>query len=402
MSSWKRHYPIFDKYPDLVYLDSSATALKPRKMIDALVEYYSFYSANVFRGECEIAQRATHELESARFQVAKLLGVIPQEIVFVSGATQGLNLVSFWLSPFVEKEDRIVTTVFEHHSNYLPWQRIARERRADFEVWPVDQKDFSPLLPENLENIKIFAFSLVSNVLGQRFDASALVQKIKSKSDAFVVIDASQAVGHFKLNPLDLGADFLVFSGHKLGGPTGVGVVWARKEFLEEFYPAFLGGGQVKEVNKEKVEFLPLPFRHEAGTPHIAGIIGLGACCKFLREDLGLENIEKKEKELIEYFFQKADSFEGLEIVGPRLPENKTALFSFNLKSKEGLSIHPHDVASELSRFNICVRAGHHCAIPLHKDLGLSSTVRASCFAYTDKEDIDKLFWGLQRIRELF
>ena len=401
--SYKSYFPIFEKNPGLIYLDSAATALKPQPVIEALLEYHTSYSANVMRGECEIAEKATLEFEKAREKVARFLNVSPQEIIFTKGSTESLNLASYLLRPLITSEDLIAVTIFEHHSNFLPWKKLAEEKGASFEVWGMTE-NFEPFLPSPIpSSLKVFAFSLVSNVLGQKLPGEKIITTIKEQNpNTLVIVDASQAAGHFKVEPLVLGADVLAFSGHKIGAPPGIGVLWVRKELLEALEPPFMGGGQVKYVSKEKVELLSLPYKFEPGTPNIAGAIALGVACEFLEKEIGWKEIAEKEKELTEFFLKELGKIKGLDLVGPKEASQKIPLFSFNLYTKDGVLIHPHDILSELSSRGICARAGHHCAIPLHEALGLSATLRVSCFIYNDLEDLEALFKALSQIVKLF
>lgn len=387
----KSDFPLFKHHPDLVYLDSAATTLKPQTVIDAVTGYYERYSANVGRGLYEIAEEATGRLEETRGKVASFIGAKQDEIVFVRGATEGINLLASTLSTFLEESDHIVVTEMEHHSNYLPWKRIADEHDAEFRTIPIGAD--GNIDPASLTTVidadtAIVSFSAVSNVLGTKIPVASIVKTIKSISpDAAVVVDASQVVGHSKINVTELGADFVVFSGHKMFGPTGVGVVWGRKHLLDKLPPYQLGGGMVADACANTPEYKPAPFRFEAGTPDIAGVIGLGAAIDFITE-IGIGNIEEHEATLTRGACEKLTETFGSDITifGTPDPQLHAGLISFTLKG-----IHPHDLAQILGEKNICIRAGEHCASPIHLKLGLSATARVSFSIYNDEHDVDAL-----------
>jgi cysteine desulfurase/selenocysteine lyase len=431
----KEQFPLFKHHPDLVYLDSAATTLKPQTVIDAVTGYYERYSANVGRGLYGIAEEATGKLEEARAKVAVFIGGNQDEIIFVRNATEGLNLLASTLSTFLfpvipahEPESgsrvrpgmtkrNIIVTEMEHHSNYLPWKRIADEHGAEFRTIPIgvdgniDPTSFTTVIDADTA---IVSFSAVSNVLGTKVSVADIVKRIKSIApDAAVIVDASQVVGHSKIDIAEWGADFVVFSGHKMFGPTGVGIVWGRKALLDKLSPYQLGGGMVADACADIPEYKPAPYRFEAGTPDIASIIGLGAAIDFI-ESIGKEesvipgltrnldsrfhgndNFEKSfqiisehETELTRYAMEKLTETFGSDITifGTPDPQLHAGLISFTLKG-----IHPHDLAQILGEKSICIRAGEHCASPIHRKLGLSATARISFSVYNDEQDIDLL-----------
>jgi cysteine desulfurase/selenocysteine lyase len=392
----KEEFPIFRHHPDLVYLDSAATTLKPGAVIDAMTGYYERYSANVGRGLYPLAEEATEKFEESREKVAAFIGGNPDEIIFVRGATEGLNLLASTLGTFLEPGDNIVVTEMEHHSNFLPWKRAAQEYGAVFRLIPVDAEgtiDQASLETLIDENTAIVSFSAVSNVLGTKIPVSDIVRRIKSISpDIAVVIDASQVVGHSKIDLSEWGADFVVFSGHKMFGPTGVGVVWGKKNLLDKLPPYQLGGGMVLDACADTPEYKPTPHRFEAGTQDIASIIGLGAAVDFIGE-IGVRNIEKHESGLTRYALSKLTETFGSDITifGAKNQEQRAGLISFTLEG-----IHPHDLAQILGEKGICIRAGEHCASPIHRKLGLSATARISFSIYNDTQDIDKLIEAMK------
>lgn len=400
-SDIKRHFPIFRHHPELVYLDSAATTLKPQSVIDAVTEYYERYPANVGRGLYPITEEASERFEEARAKVAAFIGAGPDEIVFVRNATEGVNLLASSLGTFLELGDTVVVTEMEHHSNFLPWKRIADEKGAGFRTIPIGADgEIDPASLETVidENTAIVSFSAISNVLGTKVPVADIIRKIKSVSpDIAVVVDASQTVGHSRVDVAAWGADFVVFSGHKMFGPTGVGVLWGRRELLESLPPYQLGGGMVADACAVEPLWKNTPHRFEAGTPDIAAVIGLGAAVDFIQE-IGIGNIEEHEAKLIRYSMEKLTETFGDEITifGAKDPERHAGLISFTLEG-----IHPHDLAQILGERGICIRAGEHCASPIHRKLGLSSTARASFSIYNNEKDIDTLIEKMRAAQAL-
>lgn len=400
-SDIKDRFPIFRHHPDLTYLDSAATTLKPQAVIDAVAGYYERYSANVGRGLYPIAEEATGKVEETRAKVASFIGGNQDEIVFVRNATEGLNLLASTLSTFLERGDTIVVTEMEHHSNFLPWKWIADRSGAEFRTIPIG--DDGNIDPASLTTIidtdtAIVSFSAVSNVLGTKAPVADIIRKIKSIApDATVVVDASQVVGHSKIDVTEWGADFVVFSGHKMFGPTGVGIVWGRKHLLDTLPPYELGGGMVGDACADEPVWKDAPYRFEAGTPDIAAIIGLGAAVDFIA-GIGIGNIEKHEKELAQYAMKRLTETFGDNIIifGSEDPSEHPGPISFTLSG-----IHPHDLAQILGERGVCIRAGEHCASPIHRKLGLSATARISFSVYNDRQDIDALIEGMNGAKKL-
>ncbi len=401
----KNDFPIFKNHPNLVYLDSASTSLKPQSVIDALVRYYSHTGANIKRGIYKLSEEATEEYEGARALVAGFIQAKPQEIIFTRSTTEGLNLVAYSLGrTILGPGDELVTTIMEHHSNFVPWQVLASEVGAVFKVIDIDEDGRLDLKQQtanskhfDLENVitkrtKILALSYVSNVLGTINpikEIAAAAKKINPK--IVIVVDAAQAVGHIPVDVKDLGVDFFAFSGHKMLGPSGIGVLWGKRTLLEEMHPFQFGGEMIGEVTLEKTTFAPIPDKFEAGTPAIADVIALGATVEYLRT-VGPQRAHQEE--LMAYCINKLrDEFrQTITTYGPSHVRDRASVVAFNLQD-----LHPHDVAQILDESDIAIRAGHHCAMPLHKRLGVPATARVSFHLYNDTEDVDKLILALHK-----
>ena len=381
----KNQFPIYKSNPKLVYLDSTATTLKPQAVIDKIVEYYSKYSANVKRGIYEIGEKATLEYENARSTVASFINAKQNEIIFTKGTTESLNLLAYSLGrQIIGKDDEVLTTIMEHHSNFVPWQQLCMENNAIFKILDIDdegylQSDLKTLSKYVNKKTKIVTLTYVSNVLGTINPVKRIIKDLKKiNKDIIVILDCAQAVPHIKIDVLDLGCDFIAFSGHKMLGPTGIGVLWGKFEYLEKMYPFQFGGEMISEVMIDKTTYADIPEKFEAGTPPIAQAIGLGEAIKFI-EKIGINKIEEHEKVLTEYSVKYLTESLGkdIEIYGPKNLKNRGGIISFNLKG-----VHPHDLASLLNENNIAVRAGNHCAMPLHTRLGINASCRASLYIY--------------------
>ncbi len=400
--SIRHEFPLFQKHPELVYLDSAATALKPKAVIDAVSGYYETLSTNVGRGLYPLAEATTEQVEAARARVARFIGAQGSEIIFTRGTTESINLLASSLAPSLRKGDNIVVTEMEHHSNFLPWQRLAAERGLEFRILPIGKE--GGIERESLEKIidhrtALLSVSAVSNVLGTRNDIEMITDTVKKiRSAIIVVVDAAQMVGHEAISVSQLGADYIAFSGHKMFGPTGVGILWGRQSLLESLPPYQLGGGMVIDACAELPQYKPVPYRFEAGTPDIASILGLGAAIDFI-EGLGIDAIRAHEIDITRIALEKLHAAFGEEITvyGPTDADNRGGLISFTLAG-----VHPHDIAQTLGEENICVRAGEHCAAPLHRALKIPATARASFSVYTTGEDIDRLILGLERAKKTF
>ncbi len=441
----KKEFPIFGHHPDLVYLDSAATALKPQCVIDAMNKYYTEYSANVHRGIYALSNRATAAYEQAREDVASFIGAHPSEIIFTRNATEAINLVAHaWAScspslgrrglgggmkkkqipwsdlqtapqpsPTLGEGARrlsvIGLSIAEHHSNIVPWQSsgvgyqvsgIGLKPETNLVYLGIDANG-ELIIPENFFNeINFLALTHVSNVLGTINPIKEIIKQTH-KHNVPVLIDASQSAPHMKIDVGDLDCDFLAFSGHKLGGPTGIGVLYAKSSRMQEMDPFLTGGDMIKEVHRDYSVWNDAPYKFEAGTPHIAGAIGLGAAVNWLK-GLGWGEVRKHEERLLELFVSGVRyqvSGIGLKpetrILGPRDISKRSGLVSFNLPG-----IHPHDVAQLLDEQNICIRAGHQCAMPLHKYLGLVASCRVSVWIYNTEEDVVRLLDGVKGVVE--
>lgn len=400
----KSDFPIFKRIINdnpIVYLDSTASSLKPQAVIDAITTYYTEYSVNIFRGVYALSEEATFAYESAREQTAAFIGAKKEEVVFVRNASEAINLVaSTWGEEHIKEGTNVVTTVMEHHANLVPWQVQMKKHGARLRFIDIDEKGY--LQTENLDKLidkktVMLAITQTSNVLGTINPVKDLIKKAKSiNPDIVVLVDAAQSVPHMRVDVKDLGCDFLVFSGHKMLGPTGIGILWGKLNLLEEMPPYQYGGDMIKEVSLESSTYKNSPHKFEAGTPHIAGAIGLGAAVMYL-EKLGMNNVREHEVAITKYALDNLRNISSLKIYGPEKPEDRGGVVSFSVEG-----IHPHDLAQILNEDNICVRSGHHCAMPLHKKLGIIATTRASFYVYNDKSDVDKLIEGINKAREIF
>ena len=384
----------------LVYLDSAATSLKPQVVIDAVDGYNGVYSANIHRGIYEIAERATGAYEGARASVARLINA-PEasEIVFVRNATEAINLVAnSWGRRNIGRGDSIVLTEMEHHANLVPWQLLVQEKDGDLEFVPITDDGILRLeVYEALLHLgpKLVAFTHVSNMLGTINPVRELTE-MAHQAGALVLIDGAQAVPHMPVDVQAIGADFYVFSGHKMLAPTGSGALWARRELLEAMPPYMAGGDMIREVHLRRSEWNEIPWKFEAGTPDISAQIGFGAAAEYLMA-LGMDSLRVHEQELAAYAMATLRrEIPSIEMYGPAA-ELRGGVVSFNLPG-----IHPHDVAQILDRSGICVRAGHHCTMPLHERFDLAATARASFNVYTIPEEIDALAAGLREVVRIF
>ena len=401
MKNYKNLFPIFKNNPDLHYLDSTATSLKPQVVLDKMMDYYINYSANIHRGLYPISERATEEYEKVREKTAKFIGAKKSgEIIFTSGATDSINLVANgWGENNLKEGDEIVVSIAEHHSNFVPWQELAKKRKLVFQI---SDLSFSEKITKNT---KLLAINHVSNVLGTINDIKSIIKKARTiNPDICVVVDGAQAVAHISVNVTDLDCDFYCFSGHKMYGPTGVGVLYGKVDRLVQMNPVRFGGGMIKTVDLHNSTWADTPEKFEAGTPPIGEVIGLGVAIDFINE-IGMENIMVHEKELIEYLFGKLKDIKWINILGlqnlVKLSERIGVVSMYSNDKRVGTS---HDMADILGRkFNVAVRAGHHCAMPLHTKFGIKTgTVRASLGIYNDKNDIDELIKGLKHFYKIF
>ncbi len=382
----------------LVYLDNAATSQKPQAVIDALVAYYSLENSNVHRGVHLLSEKATQAYEEARVRVQRFLNAAEaREIVFVRGATEGINLVAAsYGRTWIGAGDEVIISTIEHHSNIVPWQLLCEERGALLRVIPVD--DAGELLLDEYARLlgartKLVAVSHISNALGTINPVKRMIE-MAHRQGVPVLIDGAQAAPHLRVDVRELDCDFYVFSGHKTLGPTGIGVLYGRAEWLERMPPYQGGGDMIASVTFEKTTYNALPYKFEAGTPHIAGVIGLGVALDYL-SGLGLDRVEAYERELLTYGTATLQAAPGVRIIGTA--QDKASVLSFVVEG-----VHAHDVGTILDHAGIAVRAGHHCAMPVMRRFGVPATVRASLAFYNTREELDALGAGLREVREIF
>ncbi|MGQ9927052.1 MAG: cysteine desulfurase [Chloroflexaceae bacterium] len=399
----RREFPILQQEVNgkpIAFLDSAASSQKPRQVIDCLEDYYRRYNANVHRGVYKFSEEATFAYERARGKVARFIGAAsPRELIFTRNATEAVNLVArAWGDANLRPGDRILLTLMEHHSNIVPWQMLAARVGACLDYLSFDGE--GRLALEELDTqltgrTRLVAVTHQSNVLGTINPVAYLAERAHAVG-AKLLVDAAQSVPHMPVNVQELGCDFLVFSGHKMCGPTGIGGLWARREILEAM-PPFLGGGSmIKVVELDHSTYADVPTRFEAGTPAIAEAIALGEAVDFLNR-VGMEAIRRHELALLGYTLERLAGVTGLTLYGPHSTEQRGGVFSFTLAG-----VHPHDVAAVLDSEGIAVRAGHHCTQPLHRRLDVPATTRASLYIYNTAEEIDRLVAALEKAKRLF
>ena len=395
----RNDFPAYRKKDgNFIYLDSASTSQKPEFVIDAISSYYSSYAANIHRALYEIGEKATDKYEKVREKVKQFINVPDSHVViFTGGTTESINLIAYsWGSNNLSNGDQILITEMEHHSNIVPWQLLCSRSNASLNYIPII-KDGTLELEKLKENIlpktKLISLTHQSNVFGTINPLKNIIDEAK-KIGAITVIDGAQAVPHMKVDIKKLGCDFYAFSGHKMLGPTGVGVLIARKNILEEIDP-FMGGGEmINSVNMDESTWNEVPWKFEAGTPNIAQVIGLGAAIDYIQK-IGIENIHQHEQELLHYGLDLLDQNKDVTLYGKA--DNRGAVIPFNLEN-----IHPHDLAKFLDTDGICIRAGHHCAQPIMNKLGVSATARASFYLYNTKEDIEKLVESINKTVRIF
>lgn len=399
----KKDFPIFKNYPDLVYLDNAATSQKPLMVIDAVSNYYQKYNSNIHRGIYKLSESSTEKYEYAREKVSKFIGCTNfKEIIFTRNTNEAINLISYgWGKKFLKEGDIVVLSEMEHHANLVPWIRLKNEMGIILYFIPLTSDfrlDFTKITDdiENISKIKLVSITHVSNVLGTINPVTEITSFLKENNiNAKVYIDAAQSVPHLSINIKDLGCDFLTFSSHKMMGPSGVGVLWAKANLLESMDPLLVGSHMILNVSKNDVTFTGIPDKFEAGTANLEGVVGLGAAIDYL-ENLGMENVLEHDRDLVKYGLDKLSEVEGIKIFGPKEEKDRLAIFSFGFEG-----IHPHDIAQILDEENIAIRSGHHCAQILMESLKVIATARASCYIYNSKEDIDKLTKGLGKVKQV-
>ena len=399
MDNYKNDFPILTN-SNIAYLDSGATTQKPREVLNAITQYYETSNANPHRGAYKLSIKATEVYDKAREKVAKFINSeSSKQIVFTRNATESLNLIaySYGLNN-LKKEDKIVISIMEHHSNLVPWQYVSKKAGAKLEYMYTNENGelTEKEIAEKITNgVKIVGITHVSNVLGTINPVKEIIKKAHEVG-AIVVLDASQSVPHMKVDVRDLDADFLVFSGHKMLSPLGIGVLYGKKELLENMDPFLYGGDMIEYVYEQETSFAEIPTKFEAGTQNVEGAVGLAAAIDYL-EKIGMDNVEKIEKELMKYALLELSKLNFVTVYGPKEIEKHASVISFNVNG-----IHPHDVASILDSKNVCVRSGNHCAQPLLRYMGIDSTCRASIYIYNTKEDIDRLIEALYKTKDMF
>ena len=399
----REDFPILERQvygKPLVYLDNAATSQKPRQVIDALVDYYENYNANIHRAVHCLGEEATAAYEEARAKVAKFINApSPESIIFTRNTTEAINLVAYtWGRANVREGDEILLTQMEHHSNLIPWRRLAAEKGAS--VRYIELTDSQTLALDGLENLfdartRIAAMPHVSNSLGTINPVEKIAAEARRNGTLFLV-DGAQGAPHLPVDVQAIGCDFYAFSAHKMLGPTGVGVLYGRPELLEEMEP-FLGGGEmIRKVTYEGATWNDLPWKFEAGTPNIADVIAFGAAIDYLNH-LGMENVREHEVEITDYALTRLSQLEGIVMYGPPDPRERGGVVSFNFGD-----LHPHDIGTVLDHHGVAIRAGHHCTQPLMRTLGVSGTARASFYVYNTPEEVDVLVEGLEATRDFF
>ncbi|MFQ3621595.1 MAG: cysteine desulfurase [Spirochaetales bacterium] len=391
-------FPLLQEQTGLVYLDNASTTQKPERVIEALSQYYLHYNANVHRAVYKLAETSTQAYEQGREKVARFIGAASsREIIFTKGTTESLNLAAYTLCRrFLNEGDEVIVTQMDHHSNFVPWWLQAQDRHFTVKVWPITPEGELDLADLNrlwTDRVKIVSIPQISNVLGTINPVTDIAEVVHERG-ALLVLDAAQSVGHGPFNVKQLGCDLAAFSGHKMYGPQGIGVLWGKEEILKQLPPYQGGGEMISSVTEDLVTFNELPYKFEAGTPHVAGVVGLAAATDFLLE-VGRDHIFQEEKEIARYGVLVLTSIPGLTLYG--FAKERAPVFSFNIEG-----IHSHDLAQFLDSKGLAVRSGHHCAQPLLRALGAGSAVRASLGIYNTKADIDLLADALEEAKRYF
>ena len=399
----RNDFPIFKKKingNELVYLDNASTTQKPYSVIDSITDFYTNYNSNIHRAVYQLAEEATELYEKSREKIANFINVRPEEIVFTRNTTESINLIAHsWARSNLKKDDDIVITELEHHSNIVPWQILCQEIGTQLEYVGIDENGFLDL--EHMiqlissKKVKLVSLSHMSNVLGTIVPIERII-KVAHEHGIPVIVDGAQSVPHMPINVKNIDCDFLVFSAHKMLGPTGVGVLYAKKEFLEKMRPFMGGGDMIKEVFKFHTNYNEVPYKFEAGTPNIADVVGFGAAIDYL-EKIGMENIRRHEITLTEYALESILSLKYVTVYGPRDTKYRGGVISFNIAD-----IHPHDLATIMNDHGIAIRSGHHCAQVLMQRLDVPATSRASFYIYNTKEEIDKFVNAIKEAGRIF
>lgn len=400
LASLKKEFPFFAHHPELIYLDSAATTHKPQAVIDAISTFYAQYNAPIHRGVYHLAEQATAQYEAVREHIARTLGATAHEIIFTSGATESINMVAHaWAAQVLTEGDEIVLSELEHHANLVPWIQLATEKKLIIRSIPIRSNwslDTTQLTQIITPKTKLVAFTINSNIIGA-IDAETikLITHRAREVGAHILVDAAQAAPHQKISVQELSCDFLVFSGHKMLGPTGVGILYAKESTHQRFSPYKSGGGMVTHVDYGAAQWRDMPYRLEAGTPPIAQVIGLGAAETYLRERVDFNELQKHEASLCAQLIDGLQKLPGVTILGD--PEKLSTTGHIICFGIEGY--HPHDIATYLDlHHNICVRAGNHCTQPVHVKMGILASVRASFYLYNTPQDVEKLLFGIKKL----
>ena len=399
MDKVKKDFPILNSNK-IVYLDSGATTQKPQMVLDAVNEYYKSKNANPHRGAYSLSVEATRVYEEGREKISKFINSpTSSQVIFTKNASEALNLIAYSYGlDNLNKNDEVVLSIMEHHSNLVPWQYVTKKTNSKLKYMYIndnfelsDEEIYSKIT----ENTKIVGITHVSNVTGTINDVEKII-KYAHKKGAIVILDASQSIPHMKIDVQRLDADFVVFSGHKMLAPLGLGVLYGKKELLEKMSPFLMGGDMIEYVYEQDTTFAPLPSKFEAGTQNVGGVVGLCAAIDYI-ESIEYENIQKHEKEVVDYAIKRLKQLEYIKLYITPNRKNHSVVISFNI-----VGVHPHDVASILDANGVCVRSGNHCAQPLMRYLGIDSTCRASFYLYNTKEDVDKLILAIEKAYKMF
>lgn len=398
-SDIRKDFPILENL-DIAYLDSGATTQKPIQVIEKVEEYYKNLNANPHRGAYDLSILATKVYDESKEKVAKFINAKSQdEIIYTRNSTESLNLIAYsYGMNNIKKGDKIVISIMEHHSNLVTWQNVCKKTGATLEyMYTNDNYELSDEEINNkiVQGVKIVAVTQVSNVLGTINDVKKIAKRAHAIG-AIMVVDAAQSAPHMKIDVQDIDTDFLVFSGHKMFSPMGIGILYGKKEILDEMQPFNLGGDMIEYVYEQKTTYAETPMKFEAGTQNVNGAVGLATAIDYLN-NIGMENVEKMESELLKYAYIEMSKLDFIEIYGPKNVEKRAAVIAFNVKN-----VHPHDVSTILNNHKVCIRSGHHCAQPLHRKLNIESTCRASFYIYNTKKDIDRLIEALKDVKKIF
>ena len=398
-SDIRKDFPILENL-DIAYLDSGATTQKPIQVIEKVEEYYKNLNANPHRGAYDLSILATKVYDESKEKVAQFINAKSQdEIIYTRNSTESLNLIAYsYGMNNIKKGDKIVISIMEHHSNLVTWQNVCKKTGATLEyMYTNDNYELSDEEINNkiVQGVKIVAVTQVSNVLGTINDVKKIAKRAHAIG-AIMVVDAAQSAPHMKIDVQDIDTDFLVFSGHKMFSPMGIGILYGKKEILDEMQPFNLGGDMIEYVYEQKTTYAETPMKFEAGTQNVNGAVGLATAIDYLN-NIGMENVEKMESELLKYAYTEMSKLDFIEIYGPKNVEKRAAVIAFNVKN-----VHPHDVSTILNNHKVCIRSGHHCAQPLHRKLNIESTCRASFYIYNTKKDIDRLIEALKDVKKIF